>query len=144
MNYGKANSNKLWKFHYDELYRKIHSNELEHIVLVHSWTCYSILWACCSSLWHIINQQTFWKTKSCQHTSYMKNLCAFKCFNTWVFECIHEILSRITTLMWQKLSTLRCLSVPKSSKQKSFDVKEKQWNNRRKKIEGTLETLNKP
>jgi hypothetical protein len=35
MNYGKANSNKLWKLHYDELYREIHSNELEHIVLMH-------------------------------------------------------------------------------------------------------------
>ncbi len=61
MNYGKTNSNKLWKFHYDELYFKNHSNELQHIVLMRSWTCYSTWWACCSSLWHIINNKLFGK-----------------------------------------------------------------------------------
>jgi hypothetical protein len=41
-------------------------------------------------------------------------------------------------------STLGCMNAPKSLKQQSFDVIEKQWNNRRKKIEETLETVNKP
>jgi hypothetical protein len=40
-------------------------------------------------------------------------------------------------------STLGCMNAPKSSKRQSFDVIEKQWNNRRKKIKKTVETVNK-
>jgi hypothetical protein len=119
MNYGKANSQKLWKFHYDELYRKIHSNELKHIVLMRSWTCYSTWWACCSSLWHIINNKLFGKQ------NHVNTPLTWKIF-------VHL-----------SASTLGCLSAPKSFKWQSFDVREKQWNNRRKKIEETLKTLNK-
>jgi hypothetical protein len=34
MNYGKVNSNKLWKAHFNELYKEIHSNKLEQFVLM--------------------------------------------------------------------------------------------------------------
>lgn len=55
MNYGKVNSNKLWKVHSNELYKEIHSNELEQIVLMRQWTCDSTWWTYCSDLLLTIN-----------------------------------------------------------------------------------------
>jgi hypothetical protein len=106
----------LWKAHFDGMYRDIHSNELEHIVLMHWRAPYSTWWTCCVDLWPTTNNKLLgkqnlasvpltWKTFVQLMVLVFGCLCAFmksflapqlwcdvtNTFNVWVFECV-EIL----------------------------------------------------
>ncbi len=134
MSYGKSNCDELWKAHFDGMYREIHSNKLEHIVLMHWRACYSTWWTRCIDLWLTTNNKLLGKQN---HASVP--------FTWKTFVHLNALAFGATTMMWCD-KYFQCLGV--WMRQNPLNNKALMWlkNNKTigdKKIKETLETLNK-